>query len=282
MALYRDYDKAALDAQYNIRARVTDHAEWSARWAVQCEAVLKTRPSRLNVRYDKEALDVFPAVKTPAPALIFIHGGYWQSRSKEDFCFIVPAFQDAGIAVVMVEYTLAPKATMDEIVRQNRAAVAFVHKNAREFGIDPARIHVAGHSAGGHLAAMMMVTDWAMHGLDRHPLAGGCAISGLYDLEPIRLCYLNDVLGMDAATAARNSPIHLVPRQAPPLILALGTAESEEFHRQQEVLSTLWRRHGLALEIADQPGDHHFSVIQRLGEGDSILHRSVMRQIAAA
>jgi len=281
MALYRDYDKAGLDAQYNIRARVTDHEAWSARWAAAAEAVLKTRPSRLNIAYDREKLDVFPAARTPAPALIFIHGGYWQSRSKEDFCFIVPAFQDAGIAVVMVEYTLAPKATMDEIVRQNRAAVAFVHKNARELGIDPARIHVAGHSAGGHLAAMMMVTDWTMHGLDRHPLAGGCAISGLYDLEPIRLCYLNEVLGMDAATAARNSPIHLVPRTAPPLILALGTAESEEFHRQQEVLAGLWRRHGLRLEIADQPDDHHFSVIQRLGEPDSLLHRSVMRQIAA-
>ncbi|HUN46192.1 MAG TPA: alpha/beta hydrolase [Stellaceae bacterium] len=281
MALYRDYDKAGLDAQYNIRARVTDHEAWSARWAAAAEAVLKTRPSRLNIAYDREKLDVFPAARTPAPALIFIHGGYWQSRSKEDFCFIVPAFQDAGVAVVMVEYTLAPKATMDEIVRQNRAAVAFVHKHARDFGIDPARIHVAGHSAGGHLAAMMMVTDWTMHGLDRHPLAGGCAISGLYDLEPIRLCYLNEVLGMDAAAAARNSPIHLVPRAAPPLILALGTAESEEFHRQQEVLAGLWRRHGLRLETADQPGDHHFSVIQRLGEPDSLLHRSVMRQIAA-
>ncbi len=281
MALYRDYDKAGLDAQYNIRARVTDHAEWSARWAIECEAVRKTRPARLDIPYDKEALDVFPAARTPAPALIFIHGGYWQSRSKEDFCFIVPAFQDAGVTVVMVEYTLAPKATMDEIVRQNRAAVAFVHRNAREFGIDPARIHVAGHSAGGHLAAMMMVTDWSTLGLDRPPLRGGTAISGLYDLEPIRLCYLNEVLGMDAATAARNSPIHLVPAKAPPLILALGTDEAEEFHRQQEVLAGLWRRHGLALEIADQPGDHHFSVIQRLGESDSILHRSVMRQIAA-
>ncbi len=282
MALYRDYDKAGLDAQYNIRDRVRDHAEWSARWAVECAAIRKTRPSRLDIPYDKEALDIFPAAKTPAPALVFIHGGYWQSRTKADFSFIVPAFQDAGITVVLVEYTLAPAATMDEIVRQNRAAILWVHRNAREFGIDPARIHVAGHSAGGHLAAMMMVTDWSTLGLDRHPLRGGCAISGLYDLEPIRLCYLNDVLAMDAAMAARNSPIHLVPPSGPPLILALGTTEAEEFHRQQDVLAGLWRRHGMALEIADQPGDHHFSVIQRLGESDSILHRSVMRQIAAA
>ena len=179
----------------------------------------------------------------------------------------------------MVNYTLAPKAKMDEIVRQNRAAVAWLARRARENGIDPARIHVAGHSAGGHLTAMVLATDWTAFGLDHNPVRGACAISGLYDLEPIRLCYLNDVLGLDAAMAERNSPLHHLPRRSPPLILSVGTGETDEFLRQQAEFASAWRKAHLALEIADQPGDHHYEVVGRLGQPKSPLHQAVMRQI---
>ncbi len=280
MALYRNYDKAGLDAQYFLRARVPDHPEYFKRWKEDSEAVRRSRPCRLDLRYDVETIDVFPAPKTPAPCLLFIHGGYWQALDKSDFGYIVPAFQDAGVAVAVVNYTLAPKAKMDEIVRQNRAAVAWLHRNAREFGIDPARIHVAGHSAGGHLTTMILATDWSAFGLDHNPVRGACAISGLFDLEPIRLCYLNDVLGLDAEAARRNSPIHHIPRQSPPLILSVGTGETDEFLRQQADFAQAWRAAGLTLEIADQPGDHHFRIADRLGEPKSLLHQAVMRQIS--
>ncbi len=279
MALYRSYDKAGLDAQYFLRARVPEHPEYFRRWAEDSAAVRRARPCRLDLRYDVEALDVFPVEKTPAPCLLFIHGGYWQALDKSDFSYIVPAFQDAGVAVAVVNYTLAPKAKMDEIVRQNRAAVAWLHRNAREYGIDPARIHVAGHSAGGHLTTMVLTADWSQFGLDRNPVRGACAISGLYDLEPIRLCYLNEVLGLDAAAAERNSPIHHLPRRSPPLILSVGTGETDEFLRQQADFAQAWRAADLALAVADQPGDHHFEVVNRLGQSTSPLHQAVMRQI---
>ena len=282
MALYRDYDRAGLDAQYFLRARVPEHPEYFRRWAEDSAAVRRTRPCQLDIPYDGERLDLFPAERRPAPCLLFIHGGYWQALDKSDFSFLVPAFQDAGVAVAVVNYTLAPKAGMDEIVRQNRAAVAWLQRNAREYGLDPARIHVAGHSAGGHLTAMVLATDWSAFGLDRNPVRGACAISGLYDLEPIRLCYLNDVLGLDALGAERNSPIHHLPKQSPPLILSVGTGETDEFLRQQEAFAAAWRGAGLALEVADQPGDHHFAVVGRLGESQGPLHRAVMRQIWGA
>jgi arylformamidase len=282
MALYRDYDRAGLDAQYFLRARVPEHPEYFRRWAEDSAAVRRTRPCQLDIPYDGERLDLFPAERRPAPCLLFIHGGYWQALDKSDFSFLVPAFQDAGVAVAVVNYTLAPKAGMAEIVRQNRAAVAWLQRNAREYGLDPARIHVAGHSAGGHLTAMVLATDWSAFGLDRNPVRGACAISGLYDLEPIRLCYLNDVLGLDALGAERNSPIHHLPKQSPPLILSVGTGETDEFLRQQEAFAAAWRGAGLALEIADQPGDHHFAVVGRLGESQGPLHRAVMRQIWGA
>jgi arylformamidase len=282
MALYRDYDRAGLDAQYFLRARVPEHPEYFRRWAEDSAAVRRTRPCQLDIPYDGERLDLFPAERRPAPCLLFIHGGYWQALDKSDFSFLVPAFQDAGVAVAVVNYTLAPKAGMDEIVRQNRAAVAWLQRNAREYGLDPARIHVAGHSAGGHLTAMVLATDWSAFGLDRDPVRGACAISGLYDLEPIRLCYLNDVLGLDAIGAERNSPIHHLPKQSPPLILSVGTGETDEFLRQQEAFAAAWRAAGLALEVADQSGNHHFAVVERLGESQGPLHRAVMRQIWGA
>jgi len=280
MALYRDYDRAGLDAQYFLRGHVPDHPEYFRRWAETSAAARANRSCRLDVSYGPERLDWFPAERTPAPCLIFIHGGYWQGLDKSDFSFLAPAFQDAGVSVAVVNYTLAPKATMDEIVEQNRTAVAWLTRNARELGIDPARLHVAGHSAGGHLTAMVMIADWSAFGFDRHPVRGGCAISGLYDLEPIRLCYLNDVLAMDEGTAERNSPIRHLPKQSPPLILSLGTGETQEFLRQQESFAAAWRAAGLPLEIADQPGDHHFNVVGRLGERQSLLHRAMMRQIS--
>ena len=278
-AVYRDYGQAALDAQYNLRALVTDYPEYFRRWAETSAAARARRPCRLDLAYDKEALDFFPAFRSAAPCLVFIHGGYWQSLDKSDFSFLAPSFQDAGIAVAVVNYTLAPKATMDEIVRQNRAAIAWLHRNGRELGIDAGRLHVAGHSAGGHLTAVMMTTDWAALGFAENPVRGGVAISGLYDLEPIRLCYLNKVVGMDAAMAARNSPTGRIPARAAPLILSVGGAETPEFHRQQAEFEQAWRAHGLGAEIVDQPGDHHFSVIERLGESSSPLHRAAMRQI---
>ena len=280
MALYRNYDKAGLDAQYFLRARVPEYPEYFRRWAEDSAAARRTRPCRLDLRYDVETLDVFPAERTPAPCLLFIHGGYWQALDKSDFSFLAPAFQDAGVAVAVVNYTLAPKAKLDEIVRQNRAAVAWLYRNGRDYGIDPARIHVSGHSAGGHLTAMVLATDWAAFGLDHNPVRGACAISGLYDLEPIRLGYLNDVLGLNAAEAERNSPLHHLPKRSPPLILSVGTGETDEFLRQQADFAQAWREAGLPLSIADQPGDHHYEVVNRLGQPKSLLHQAVMRQIS--
>jgi len=282
MALYRNYDKAGLDAQYFLRARVPEHPEYFRRWKEESEAVRKSRPCRLDVRYDVEAIDVFPAAKTPAPCLLFIHGGYWQALDKSDFSYIVPAFQDAGVAVAVVNYPLAPQVNVDDIVPENRAAVAWLHRNARDYGIDPARIHVSGHSAGGHLTAMVLETDWATFGLDHNPVRGACAISGLFDLEPIRLCYLNDVLGLDAAEAERNSPLHHLPKRSGPLILSVGSVETDEFLRQQAEFAAAWRKAGLPLEVADQPGDHHFSVVDRLAQPKSLLHQAVMRQISSS
>jgi len=170
---------------------------------------------------------------------VFVHGGYWHRLDKTDFSFVAGACRET--ATVVVNYALVPTVDLDELVRQVRASVAWVHANARSFGGDPARITVSGHSAGGHLVAMLLATDWPQFGVPADVVKAGCAISGLYDLEPIRLCYLNEVLGLTPESARHNSPVHLKPTGRAPLVLAVGADEGPEYHRQTTDLAAACR-----------------------------------------
>jgi arylformamidase len=169
---------------------------------------------------------------------------------------------------------------MDELVRQCRAAVTWIHRNAPSFGGDPARIFVSGHSAGGHLVAMLLATDWPRFaGLPADVIKGGAGISGLYDLEPIRLCYLNDTLKLTPETARRNSPVHLTPVSRAPLLLPLGGDEGPEYHRQTEDLAAAWRKQRAACEVMDMAGHNHFSIVALLEDPASALSRAILRQM---
>lgn len=161
------YDRAALDAQYDNRARYADHDVYFRNWEAANQAARGMPNLRANISYGpgpEETLDIFPAGESPAPVHVFIHGGYWQQRTKDDFSFVAQGLVPLRAHTVVINYALAPQVTMDEIVRQNRAALAWIWRNAPDFGGDPDRIFVSGHSAGGHLAAMVMAADWTAFG----------------------------------------------------------------------------------------------------------------------
>jgi acetyl esterase/lipase len=266
-------DRTALDAAYNNTEAVgiVKRDQYVAARVARSDAFRRTHPGRIDVRYGPGArhrLDVFPCGVAGSPTLVFIHGGYWQQNDKEPFAFLGQGLLPAGFNLVVVEYTLAPAARMDAIVSEIRASVAWVIEHAADVGGDPRRVFVSGHSAGGHLTAMAMSDE---------RVAGGLAISGIYDLEPIRLNYLNEKLGLDAAEAQRNSPMLHLPSRAAPLAVTVGLGELPELVRQSEEFATARRKRGLPGEYLPVEGHDHFSILDELASPDGKLVAALKR-----
>jgi arylformamidase len=258
--LYRGMDRAALDAAYNNTAAVgpAKRAQYVADWMARSDAVRRTPGAQADLRYGdgpRHRLDIFPCRRAGAPILVFLHGGYWQMNDKEPYAFLGEGLLPAGFTLALVEYTLAPAVRLAEIVDEVRHAVTWVIEHAKTLGGDPARVFVSGHSAGGHLTALA-ITD--------RRVAGGIGISGIYDLEPIRLNYLNEKLGLDAAEAERYSPVRHLPAEAPPLVVTVGLGELPELVRQSEGFATAWRRRGLRGSYLPLSRHDHFSILEEL------------------
>jgi arylformamidase len=278
-------ERAALDAQYNLRAAVPEHLTYFARYERDSAALRARRPGRLDLAYGatpRQAIDLFlPRGAGPAPLLAFIHGGYWQSRDRKDFSFVAGPLLERRAAVALLGYDLAPEVRMDTIVAQVRAGLAWLYRHAPAHGCDPARLHVAGHSAGGHLAAMALATDWRTFALPVDMIKGVCAISGIFDLEPIRRCYLNDVVGLDDGEARRNSPLHQALHGRCPVIVAVGERETEAFHEQSRAFAARLERDGWPCRLLVQPGVDHFGIVMSMAAADAPLVRAITEQLGA-
>jgi arylformamidase len=291
VAVYRDYDQAGLDAQYNLRARWPEHAAFMAAWRREGTAVRlgpdwfldcaygPTPAERLDLMVPPEGL----AGTKRAPVLLYIHGGYWQALDKLDVAWLAPAFAARGVAFAALNYALAPMVAMDEIVRQARAAVAWLWRHAPAYGCDPARIVVAGHSAGGHLAAMLAATDWTRHGgLPAGVVRGAFCVSGVYDLEPLRLCYHNAVLRLDPRAVARNTPVRLAPQAGVPIVATVGGDETAEFHCQQAEFVAAWRGRGATVGVVKAARLHHFDIVGKCADFAHPVGKALLSLAAGA
>lgn len=282
MALFREYDQAGLDAQYNIRARVPEFQTHFDFWTSESAKTRRLIPARPDIPYgapDAETLDFFPTKSPHAPLVLFFHGGYWQALDKGDFSFLAPPLTERKIAFASVNYALAPHACLDEIADQARSAVAWCWRNANALEIDPERITVCGHSAGGHLATLCLTTDWQTFAPDlpRNPINSGVSISGIYDLEPIRLSYQNPILKLTPEMARANSPLRQIRPGLPPLLLGLGAKESAEFHRQNDELAHAWMQAGNPVNSLKLPLCDHFTVMHEgLADPRSPLFQSLV------
>jgi arylformamidase len=270
--LFRGMDRAQLDAAYDNRAAVKNFVEIRAGWDARAARVRQERARHLDLAYGdspRERLDLFLAADPNATTVAFIHGGYWQlpNSDKENYTFLAEGILPNGLNLAMIEYTLAPAARMDRIVAEVRRAVGWLHENLAAYAADPARLYTAGHSAGGHLTAMTIPLRF---------VRGGLAISGLYDLEPIRLNYLNEKLGLDEPEALRNSPIWEFPSTVGELIVAYGTRELPELCRQSIDYATAWTERGLPGHLLPVDGYDHFTVLETLAHPDGALAKAVV------
>ncbi|MCM8735435.1 alpha/beta hydrolase [Azospirillum sp. A1-3] len=284
MNVYRNFTQEQLDMEYNVRAGIPDHLDIFNRWKSDSEEFRGSARLHENLQYGTDAaqsIDLFLSAEINAPIVVFIHGGYWQSLDKSDFSYIAKPYIEDGFNFAAVNYRLAPSVSMAEIVSDVQNAMLWLYRNARSYRCDPERIYVTGSSAGGHLTAMMMSTDWQSLLAPSDLVKGGCALSGLYDLEPIRLCYLNQKVGLDQQSAREYSPILRIPAVAPPLLIAVGGDESSEFHRQQALYVQAWREAGLFVQEIDQPDGHHFDMCDRLGDRREPLYQAVVGMIRA-
>lgn len=289
-AIYRDYGADALYAQYNNRAMIAEEAlaaikdDQNARSAAYRAGAAR---KHLDVAYGphpRERLDLFLPDGDGAPLFAFMHGGYWQWNDKEGFEFLAEAFVAAGAAFANVEYALCPTVTLAELTDQCRRAMAHLWAGGPRYGYDRGRIVVSGHSAGGHLTAMMMATDWPAFGdgLPRGLVSAGLPISGIYDVEPIRLTPLNDAVRLEDGDVAGLSPMFMEPPSPAPVTVAFGGDESDEFHRQAEDFRAAWAAHGMPARLLDLPGRDHFTALSALAETDNALFREAVELLGLA
>ena len=271
----------AVERGYNNRAAVPDHARWFARWGELSAAAYASERVVRDLRYGpgpKETLDLF-APRTPARAtFLFLHGGYWRSLDKAEHAFVAPPLTARGIAVAVANYDLCPAVPIAAIVEETARAVAWLVREGASHGANPNRLVVGGHSAGGHLAAMMLARDWRADGFAACPVSAGYSLSGVHDLRPLVRFSGNADFRLDDVEAARLSPALVRPTSAAPLAIAVGGAETGEFLRQSQLMWDAWpanRPRGMAGPLV-VPGKHHFDVVVEHADGESALTRALL------
>jgi arylformamidase len=279
---YKEFRKDELEFQYNPRESVPEYPELAKRRAEASHKARSALKSWLNVPYGssrREVLDIYPADRPGGPVLVYIHGGYWRSGSKDDNCNFAPAFVQRGVTVVLVEYDLCPEVTVTDICRQTRAAIAWVYRNILRYSGNPSKLYVSGHSAGGHLTAMALAHDWEKQGLPRTLIKGAVATSGVYDLEMVMQISVNEQVRMTREIARENSPFLHPPVSASPLIVAVGGAEPKGWQQMSEDYYKLCKERGLDCQYLVVPGANHYTMSEHLADPNSPLTHAMFKQI---
>ncbi|HEY1384210.1 MAG TPA: alpha/beta hydrolase [Dongiaceae bacterium] len=281
-----DYDLISdqeLSRQMMPRVAVPDHGRWLADDLVLSEGAKE----RLNVHRDqrygdgpRQVADLFPAprrnAQDRAPIVLFYHGGFWRSLSKDHVGYVAAALAEAGAACVLPEYDLCPSVTLRTVVTEARQALLWTRQQAARLNADPDRIYVAGNSAGAHLAAMMMAEDWTANGLARSPIAGAILVTGMYDLRVLPRIQVNEDVRLSVDEVPALSPQFLPLHCRVPAVVAVGANEPplwiEQSHRFARKLSAT----GAKVRLMELPGLHHFSITQSLSDSSAPLTRAIL------
>ena len=270
-------DQREIDAPYDLRAAVPDYETYFAQWRRDSARALESPGWRRDIAYGRDAserLDIFtPPGAQRRPVHVFFHGGYWRALGKDEFSFVALWQPPGGVVTVVVNYALCPDVTIDDIIAQCGRAIAWIGGGIAAYGGDPERIYVTGHSAGGHIAAMLMLTNWGARGA--RPVRGGMAISGIFDLEPVRRTFLNADLRLTADDARRNSPLRLMRPFVGALAVAVGDGETTAFRDQSRDFVAAAAAAGNRCTLVVVPGAHHYSILDAFVDGGHPLSRAL-------
>lgn len=283
--VYRDLDQQALDFQYNNQAQVADPKRYID-WYRTASETARARVAHVrDVAYGglpDERLDIFlpeGAAKDDRRAVVaFVHGGAWRNLDLANSSFPAEAFTVRGALYVAIGFTRMPAAgTLDEMVAQVRAALTWLWGHVDQYGGDRSRLYLVGHSSGAHLAGMALCTDWQrMHGVPADVISRAVLVSGIYDLEPVRLSFRNEMLKLDRAAEIRNSPCRNLPENGPPVLIGYGELETAEFKRQAHDFEAVWQRRYRNAVRLELKGLNHYETIETLTDADSPLSRAII------
>lgn len=267
MDTYRGMDRTALGDAYNNRAVVAGWDVMMRDWARRGDALYAAVPCRRDLPYGsgaRQRVDLFPCGQASRPTVLFLHGGYWQWNDKEGQAFVAAGLLPHGLNVAIGEYSLAPAAGIGEICDEVEAMVLWLAEILLTICGGSSELWLCGISTGAHLLALTL------------PLAvvkGALLMSGIYDLEPIRLSPLNDAIGMSVADARRHSPLHRVAGAPKPLVVAFGASERPEIQRQSRDYAAALAAQGWRAEVTPVPDANHFSIMEALAQPDGLLAR---------
>ena len=258
------------ESEYNNRARVPAHRAIFASWARDAAAYREAAGGRsATLRYgegERQASDLFePETPRSRTTVMFVHGGYWQAFDRSSFSHLARGLNARGIRVAIAGYDLCPRVRVGDIVEQIRRACLSLAERGP--------LVVSGHSAGGHLAACMLATDWTALGGPRDLVPAAYAISGLFELEPLVGTSINKALRLTEAEAERLSPLSWTPPAGRAIDAVVGGEESAEYKRQSRTLAERWGQAGVATRYEEIPGANHFTVIAPLADPESSMTR---------
>ncbi len=281
--IFRDYDQAELDRQYDQRAWVPNAEEIIRRYATNSDAVRARLGEPDTIAYGPspvEGLDIYRTDRPRAPLQVFLHGGAWRLLTRRESAFAAEAFVRAGAHFVAVDFAALPQVTLSTLVDQVRRAVAWLYRNAERIGADPERLYVTGHSSGAHLAANVMTTDWpAAFGLPAGVIKAGLCVSGIYDLRPVRLGSRNDYTRLTVESEQALSPQRHLGRLGCPLIVAAAERDTDEFCRQAREFAAEVTRAGGSARFVEASGLNHFDIIETLADPRGFLGKLAFEQM---
>lgn len=279
----RGYTLTELAAQYNPRIAVPDHESWKRQWSLWSQWARERLHGQFDHRYGsrpRQRADVFPAAKSGSPINIFTHGGFWRFLDKSDHSVVALPLVESGATVVMLNYELCPNVALPDQVAMLRQAVAWVHENAAKFNGDPSKIFVSGHSAGGHLTAMLAASGWQGElGLPDDVIKGAVVVSGLFELDPMRFIPGGEELLLTETTARQFSPMFNLPRSGMPMVVAVGELETHEWIRQTDDYVSALKQNGNPTTLFKVQVENHYSVFLTLANRVTDLCKNMLSQM---